>query len=69
MMRVNTTLCNVVFFRKIQCDNLNRQVLPLNFEHVQKSEATILWHKTNAMHRATEATGRTNCEIYDRKLF
>ncbi len=59
--------------RETQCNNLNRQVLPLNFEHVQKSEAssdaTILSHKTNAMHRATEATGRTNCKIYDRNCF
>ncbi len=26
--------------RETQCNNLNRQVLPLNFEHIQKSEAT-----------------------------
>ncbi len=36
--------------------------LPLNFEHVQRRpDATIFLHKTNAMHRATEATGRMKC--------
>ncbi len=53
--------------RETQCNNLNRLVLPLSFEHVQKSEATcaatILSHKTNAMHRATEATERTDCQF------
>ena len=50
--------------RETQCNNLNRQVLPLKlnmFITQSQPDVTILSHKTNVMHHATEATGYTNC--------
>ncbi len=60
LLRVSTTLCNVVrlFVRPSATIWIAKCWL---FKIQRQPDATILSHKTNAMHRATEATGRTNC--------
>ena len=50
-------------------NNFGRQVLPLTTVQVLATDPTIQSHKTNAIHRATEATARAICQIRDRKLF
>ena len=65
LLRINAMLRNVVrmFVRPNATNWIAKCCLwILNmFKSQRRPDATILSHETNAMHPATEATGRTNC--------
>ena len=73
LLRVHTTLHDArTNDRETQCDRKRRTRSPLNFKHVQKSDATAASgksHATEATARATLASHRANAKKQDRKVF